>query len=116
MLSQPGKSIKEVTKEKKPTRFKVQHIPSDATYVTPTPTPWIIRTEHTMYECVVLGPDKNGARDVIFQGDLATAKFLVKACNNFAAMRELLARAYIKADVNVKDLAEIKAVLDRLNQ
>jgi hypothetical protein len=45
----------------------------------PTPRPWTVSTEHTMYEATVLGPKEHGARAILFQGDKATAEFIVKA-------------------------------------
>lgn len=52
----------------------------------PTPGPWTIETKGTMFEAMVVGPD--GARTILFQGNMANARLiaaapdLLEACKN----------------------------------
>lgn len=45
-----------------------------------------IETNHTLYECVVVGPEEKGVSNIYFQGDLESGEEIVNRCNAFPAL------------------------------
>lgn len=66
-----------------------------------TPLPWEIE-DGIMFESMVVGPQEGPKRDILFQGDLANARFICRAVNS----HDELVDALKSCDSNMRILAK----------
>lgn len=77
-----------------------------------------IETNHTLYECVVTGPEENGSASIYFQGDLESGEEIVKRCNAFPALYAAMEKSADILDraMNASEFSDFQSVFKALQQ